>query len=348
MTHRRGFTLVEMLATIAVIGLLVALLVPAIQSARESARRSQCNNNLRQIGLAVLAYANANADILPAGSISPYSQAGKYGMAHGTATIYILPFLEQQRLYDSFDMSEPAIANGDTLVFPPRDIVWTTFLPGTSTRTVTVRIPTYICPSDVPIIPLPALANPRWDGGRLCYLASCGPNSMWPVHAQCPIINAFNTSAKPGTGSIRVPGPFGSMLTIGNGSKPLHRSYNDARCKMADIRDGASSTIFFGESRPDCGWGLRGWGWVTNGNGQGNTLVPINFDTCQPGPDGDGVSPCNKPATILAYGFRSMHPGGASFLMGDGAVVFLSETIDYETYQRLGAKADRQPITEAY
>ena len=352
--HRvRGLTLVELLATIAIIGLLAALLLPALQSGREMARRAQCGNNLRQIGLGVLAYANSNSDILPAGVIGTWRTDRTTGrdtyFYHGTATLYILPFIEQQRFFDTFDTSEPPLVSGNDLVFPARNTMWEAFLPGTSIRTCTQTISTYICPSDAPLKPHPVLLDPRWDGARLNYTASCGPNGMLG-HANCPLINTFNANVKPGTGSIRVPGAFGAFLTQPNKRDPLHRGYNDARCKMADIRDGASNTIFFGESRPDCNAGNRGWGWVGNGNGSGNTLVPLNFDTCQPGPHPDpaGVSFCNKPAQSLAHGFRSMHPGGVSFLMGDGAVVFISEVIDYATLQRLGAKADREPIVEPW
>lgn len=347
----RGLTLVELLATIAIIGLLVTLLIPAVQSVRETARRVSCANNLRQIGVGVLSYASSNSDILPAGVIGTWrtdrtTKKDTY-FYHGTATIYILPFIEQQRFFDTYDTSEPLLASGTDLVFPARNTMWEAFLPGTSIRTCTQTISTYTCPSDTPLVPYPVLLNPRWDGARLNYIASAGPQSMMG-HADCPLIWSFNANARAGTGSIRVPGPFGAFLTHPNKMDPVHRSYNDARCKMAEIRDGTSNTIFFGESRPDCNTQNRGWGWVGNTNGAGNTLVPLNFDTCQPGPSGDGVSFCNKPAQSLAYGFRSRHPGGVSFLMGDGAVAFISETVDYVTLQRLGAKADREPIVEQW
>ncbi len=104
----RGFTLVELLVVIAIIGILVALLLPAIQAAREAARRAQCQNNQKQISLAILNYASAHADELPPGGITDIPQGA--GCCNNKSkeswTLSILPFMELQNLYDQYDFDQ--------------------------------------------------------------------------------------------------------------------------------------------------------------------------------------------------------------------------------------------------
>jgi prepilin-type processing-associated H-X9-DG protein len=116
---------------------------------------------------------------------------------------------------------------------------------------------------------------------------------------------------------------------------------------MSEIRDGLSNTIFFGEVLPMSSW-HNGHGWATSNNGSGycSTVVPINFDTSSRESSGDG---CHRYCNYnTAEGFKSSHPGGANFAFGDGSVHFLPETIDHQSYQYLGAKADAQPVSTSY
>ena len=118
-------------------------------------------------------------------------------------------------------------------------------------------------------------------------------------------------------------------------------------CKLRDITDGLSHTIFMGEVRPLCS-AHNGQGWGSSNNGQGltSTLVPINYDTCDRSARVSGGDNCGRICnwnTELA--FKSRHPGGAQLLFGDGSVHFLSETIDHQNYQYLGAKDDGE-VTE--
>jgi len=101
MRHRRGFTLIELLVVIAIIAVLIALLLPAVQAAREAARRSQCVNNLKQLGLAVMNY-ESNNDCLPASTTFPTSQAQGWGWSFGWATS-ILPQMEQQAMFNALN-----------------------------------------------------------------------------------------------------------------------------------------------------------------------------------------------------------------------------------------------------
>jgi hypothetical protein len=108
--------------------------------------------------------------------------------------------------------------------------------------------------------------------------------------------------------------------------------------ELTDITDGLSKTIFVGEVRPLCSWhNGRGWATSNNGNGFSTTLIPINYDSCYDDhPDG-----CRRPCNYnTELGFKSSHPGGAHFLLGDGSAHFINEAIDMELYQDLGDKAD--------
>ena len=111
---------------------------------------------------------------------------------------------------------------------------------------------------------------------------------------------------------------------------------------LQQVSDGLSKTIFFGEVRPACSeHASNGWATSNNGNGYCTTLIPINFDTCNE----DAADPCQRPCNWnTEVGFKSAHPGGAQFLLGDGSIRFLPEDIDHQAYQYLGAKNDGQPI----
>lgn len=348
MKHHRGLTLVELLAVIAIIGMLVGILLPAVQAARESARRTTCTNNLKQVGVALQRFATVNSDRFPPGNVGPKRNisdpsAPEVCFALGTATMFLLPYVgDYADMYAAYDMSEPPrslMHNGTTWCFPARDNS-SRLVPGTSTPIRTVRIPTYICPSDVIRRSLPNNYAPY------NYVASVGPSFWSSDTTACSYLDGLATFAKPPTGSIRAPGVFGNYKRAAETSPYTIPEISSIYCALAAIRDGLSYTIAFGEGRPDCAdFLLEGWGAANNGCGGATTLLPLNFDTCQLEA---GASVCNKPRINTAYSnaFRSLHPGGVSFLLCDGRIAFLSEAIDHETLQRLGAKADGLVINE--
>jgi prepilin-type processing-associated H-X9-DG protein len=123
---------------------------------------------------------------------------------------------------------------------------------------------------------------------------------------------------------------------------PFHRWLNADPCSFHDILDGLSNTIFFGEVRPGCS-AHQNQGWVRNNNGQGltGTLIPINYDSC----NANAPNPCNRQCNWnTELGFKSRHPGGAQFLLGDGNARFIRQTISHPLYQKLGGKADGQVV----
>jgi prepilin-type N-terminal cleavage/methylation domain-containing protein len=339
-----GLTLVELLAVVAIIGLLAGLLLPAVQMARESSRRTQCNNNLKQIGMATQQFVSSNNDRLPPGQMYDYipSSSPLVEFRYASTLMMLLPFLDSQRLYDAYNLSDEKLYSGTTPVFQARDN-GSAVIPGTSRAARQTRMPGFICPSDTIWNPTYFWEyRPPFSIAPYNYNASAGPDTWDPwfdssctsVHGLLPLVTAKPTSANSysrKTGSVRSPGPFGR--------RQMQRAIQDTFCPVAAIRDGLSNTIAFGESRPDCFGSMRlGWGSVQNGCGVAVTTLPLNYDTCQP--PVTGAPPCNNPNTYFAKGFSSRHLGGVSFALCDGAVLFLSETIDYETLQKLGAKAD--------
>jgi prepilin-type N-terminal cleavage/methylation domain-containing protein len=315
----RGFTLVELLVVVAIIGTLVALLLPAVHGARESARAVQCRNNLKQLGTAISQY-NATHRSFPMGSWCRWDttqpQPRPRTEGKGNMLILMLPQLGQQVVYDAFDFSQPII---DFQKFP-----------GTRQQIRKHKIAMFECPSDDS-----ADVNPH-NLGLSNYVGSAGPkkisingNNVMP----CLCAHPFNEFFMRRLG-FGAPGPF----------LRHHSGTGFPAVRAAMIRDGLSNTIFMGELRGRCTSTIRG-GWTSSNHGTGviSTVVPINYDSCGDRGAYASINGCLTDCNWnVALGFKSAHPGGAHFVFGDGSVHFLPEIIDHWTYQYLGAIADGQ------
>ncbi len=235
----------------------------------------------------------------------------------------MLPYVEQQALYDIVDFRTQTdqTVNG--------------------VRTATRVVAGFRCPSsgEEPQTP--------WGVAGDNYGASCGPTpESWTGNPSCACDAA--QFYRPYADHAELTGYYN-----GNPAGPFTRNPASGdtlwACTMAKVKDGLTNTIFFGERLVLCSdHAHNGWGVIAN-NGEGmlSTLIPINYDTCRSLEQATaaGLDGCRARCNWnTEFGFRSEHPGGANFLMGDGSVHFLSQTIDMWTYQWLGAMNDKQPV----
>jgi prepilin-type N-terminal cleavage/methylation domain-containing protein len=348
MSRRRiGFTLVELLVVIAIIGILVGLLLPAVQAAREAARRMQCTNNLKQIGLAIYNYESSYKKIPPGSGFyggtvvylaAPNDRFGGADQNRSHLLARILPFMEQQALYQEF--------NND--IFPTDDArisVSGSTAGGELLRGI--KVPAYICPSDNNN-PFAVTINGRAGNVQPAnYAFSMGPTKALSNNAacSCPTYLSFDIYSQLNTTAANPSGPFTRVGAV----RPVIGGANSGyQGKFGDVSDGLSNTIFFGEVIADWSGHVRN-GWSHSNQWGKFTQIPINFDTrfvdaaqaTTAGKDGCSAR-CNW---NTAEGFKSRHTGGANFMIGDGSVHFLSQSIDMNTYNHLGSKAQGTPAS---
>ena len=306
---------------ITIIGILIALLLPAVQAAREAARRMQCTSNLKQIGLALHNY-HAARNCLPGGSNLNITNTGSWG----TWCLAILPQLEQQPLYDQFNFNAP-MTTGNT----------------SSVQTV---VPAFVCPTD-PLSAKPILTD-RYGG-----TGNNNPNpalGLWYAASMGPTHDGTNAGDVPGCVACpdgTTPSPTnrccqGWNYGTGNASLPQGRFTGmfgryPRGITFADVTDGLSNTIMCGETLPgDCRMlSVYACNFTVMA-----THVPIN--DINPATGARYADP-PPPSTAMDYthscGFKSLHPGGINVLMGDGSVHFCSTTIDYLLFNALGTRA---------
>lgn len=320
----RGFTLIELLVVIAIIAVLIALLLPAVQQAREAARRSQCKNNLKQIGLALHNY-HGTYQMFPAAFIYSASVIGNADSMYGWGTS-ILPYIDQAPLYTAIN------PGGRTL----RQVASSTDADAALLKT---PLSGFRCPSDV--------------------AAPTNNLSFWGSSGWSPQMNAtigVSTSNFNGVGTSNYvamvgPGGFGSAQGTLNGSV---RTFNDLKGiffansfrRIRDITDGTSNTIAIterdgGRISQTNAQNLAGV-WV--GPGQVSTLRQV-YQVLAIGSSyiNDGA------ATVEAspvQGAGSFHVGGAHFLIADGSVRFISENVSSDTYSALCQRDDGIPVGE--
>jgi prepilin-type N-terminal cleavage/methylation domain-containing protein/prepilin-type processing-associated H-X9-DG protein len=375
-----GFTLIELLVVIAIIGVLIALLLPAVQAAREAARRAQCTNNMKQLGLAVANYESANG-VYPLS----YVQVGLNGFPNyysdsgwgcWSPQALMLGYLEQGPLYNSLNTSVASYENLDN---------------GVQATAACTRISSFLCPSS----PLPNGTygyKPDYGMNQVSdqlpgnsYFASVGPSI-------CPW-----TSAKP-AGIFAIVTPLGAYPALGG---------IDAERGIRDIQDGTSNTIAFGEwkmgdfninklsltdginlMKSTSSGGIGNWNdpvntmpqgaaafpgfladcagaapgsvgnWKTNksrlgytwiqgmfGNAMGNTLLAPNppYPNCQLEPWGGDM---DAPGM---WGMSSYHPGGGNVAFADGSVRFLKSSTNVQIVWGLGSRNGGEVISsDAY
>jgi prepilin-type N-terminal cleavage/methylation domain-containing protein/prepilin-type processing-associated H-X9-DG protein len=357
---RHGFTLIELLVVIAIIAVLIAVLLPAVQSAREAARRVQCINNLKQLGLAFANYESTN-EVFPLGAVTGVTNAANSGWGNllnnnGLSWVALtLPFLEQNNLFNSINFKVAITANLDQ---PHFATAWYT------------TINTLQCPSDGDqdgfradgrsggggLGQYAATAAPLPPGGgtRMVpvtnYVASFGDNYCIGALTQGAIFPTETpyTIWPPVRGKPRIGWPgYQGTYADSNGNLPptgaagVLRGMFDCTTnqvvRLASIVDGTSNTISAGESLPAQRADNNVWQFGANADG---TTVPINYPTplnCDTA-GGFGTSNWASRCSYANTGFKSHHPGGANFVFADGSVHFLKQSIAMTTYCALGSR----------
>ena len=335
MKRSSAFTLVELLVVIAIIGILVALLLPAVQAAREAARRSSCQNNLKQLGLALHGYHGVHKRF-PANSYWYIGNVTNCGETitltkidlQGSMLLKLMPYLEESVIHDRVDFDDP---NGVIEQFKKPEIR-------------SAVLPVLRCPSDE----FPALSDdpPTDDQGR--------PVAPHAVTNYAPSVGAQRTFSS--GGSCNPPnGPEGNFFGNGDDVGLCTNLLEDTSgifsriifaASIPQILDGTSKTIAMGEVLPHCNYELIRFGWWDSQIYYVGTAPYINYDSCTATvPAWPTRQTC---ATFFNWntssGFKSKHPGGAQFVLADGSVRFISENIDYQNYQRLGDRRDGEAV----
>ena len=323
----RGFTLVELLVVIAIIGILVVLLLPAVQAAREAARRMQCSNNMKQLGIAMHNYMDAFKKAPYASNFADSIAAcGNFALItspHQSGNIMILPQLEQTGLYNSINFNQN-IDNGAANA---------ALLNGKF-------IPVFTCPSN----PLAgtgknALGNNfagftgatqegmyRFSGGTM-------NNTMVNTRDCTQAANSFCLNADGGIN--------GGWTCVHNSPSSIRGMFARGVASMGfkDITDGTSNTILMGETKPH--YSEFGGLWTFN---VPTTLFSLKLNSTFL-KNAEKASP-KVVSWLNAQGHASYHTGGVQFVFCDGSVRFMSESIDYPTYCLAGDRADGKVMGE--
>lgn len=371
---RPGFTLVELLVVIAIIGILIALLLPAVQAAREAARRAQCTNNLKQMGLALQNY-HDTYNRFPMGCCSQLTDQ-RWTPGTGGVMLRLLPYMEQQQLYNQFNLGLPIDwqpANMSPIPTPPAGpgpgaINAAAVAAGSTTGYLYYNlVPSFFCPSVSGGYGFRSGQNaPAGDRSLNDYGYSVGTANMgfqyyvgkgnlypympmkWPYPVQpgsdpnwADYFGSSYNVGWNGDGWNEMPssnGPFGA----GNWA-----------ATFTDISDGTSNVIAMMERPRNCGWDVAGYGWYQHNNGNLNdsrvsTVAPINFPSCfgDRDPQTGQIIPFGSwaggiPTDVSCNdGLKSKHPGGAQVVFCDGSTHFLRESMSYDTFQKLGSRMD--------
>jgi prepilin-type N-terminal cleavage/methylation domain-containing protein len=321
--HRSGFTLIELLVVIGVVGILLALILPAVQRSRESARRVDCQNRLKQIGLALHNY-HSSFELFPPGGVHLTTETpgtvplgDQFTDGRAPWTVLILPYLDEQPRHDRFDMATTFSTRFDLRLLTPEPNLTEQYRPLTK----------YQCPSDL---------NSSADATHCNYAACQGGGT-------------------PDDASEQTAGEV-PRLFYDNGL-----FFHNSSHSIGDISDGSTQTILVGETKyvgtpagfssTDAWWSwaaaVRSHDFVASLFNISATVDPINFPQNGEYTEEDVVrnhgvfQGANHGGQQRVYG--SWHPGGALFLLADGSVRFLNENMSINVYRSLGTRADGSP-----
>ena len=326
---RRAFTLVELLVVIAIIGILIAMLLPAVQAVREAARNTQCKNNIRQIALAAMNYESTNMRFPPGllfESIDSQTDTDGTPQEMGIL-VHLLPFIEANNIADLIEptLNPDRFGNDGT-----GEGFWGDYnaAGGRNTRFASLfKISSFECPSD------PVEAN----GTILALSTRSDTTPDWKFFFDLNRVrrlstNGYGVDGVGATNYVGVGGAVGDVRDI-----HLNRTYgaflgvfgNRSKTTFSNISDGSSNTLLFGEvaAKPNSGWPIEGassaqYSWM------GNIVMPMNLWSL------------NTNAQRDLYSFVSNHNGTINFANADGSVRAVPESADLETMRSLSGRSD--------
>lgn len=311
---RRAFTLIELLVVIAIIAVLIALLLPAVQQAREAARRTQCKNQLKQLGLAVHNYHDAQSCIPPGQVRISFATAPKF--RGWTLYVQILPYIDQGPLYNQWNFADP--------------------LANESSGNTALILPVLNCPSDI------ITQNPFVKPSGVKYaITSYGGNGGTQSHPPTATAgNGIFAGIGPATGV-----PAFNVIRVRDVSDGLSNTLLFGERSHVDLIFDSFSSLGGGMNA------MTGWGqWAASGGQYAlsdvtlSSWAPINYD--YPAGGGSGSFDTQPESILRINSFGSLHVGGANFTMADGSVRFISENINQSTLVALSTRGGGEVVSD--
>jgi prepilin-type N-terminal cleavage/methylation domain-containing protein len=348
MRRRLAFTLIELLVVIAIIGVLLALLVPAVQGAREAARRSHCANNLKQLGLGALGHHDAQRHLLTGGwgwkhTGNPNEGFGKN--QPGGWAFNVLPYIEEQILHDMGRGPDETVREAE------------------GKKRESIPVATFICPSRRSVKVFPYTSPPGFEISNIdrpdnvCrsdYAANAGDFTAVPNTGKCsgPAVSVCPSGADPigATGGPLGDGGLNSSETGPNGNFANCSGviFQTSEVNLADVRDGASRTLLIAERHVYVDHMEKGDADDDDQSAYvGFDRDGIRYTAKPPRQDTPGDPPGAPPFCFYEFPFGSSHSGVFQAVFCDGSVRGIEYSIDMTIFQRLGHRKDGQVMDES-
>jgi prepilin-type N-terminal cleavage/methylation domain-containing protein len=326
---RAAFTLVELLVVIAIIGILIALLLPAVQAAREAARRSQCLNNLKQLGVAMHNYHDSKGTLPPGlGVVESATGSLSVNCCYGTWQMLILPYLEQANVSDLYQNW-----GGNPADPGPR------YSGGPNTTNVTTkRFATLTCPSDMPNAPISNITSHNY-----------APNYGNTAYGQQATLSGVKFGGAP-FGKAQFVSVDKAVTTTTPGNYKVRPQKGKP---FSEILDGLSNTLLMGEVLQGQGSDLRGFTWWSDASGfqafiGPNSPIPDRIYTasyCNNQPKLNLPCAVSNGSNPHMFGSRSRHPGGVQVTLGDGSGRFVNQNVSINIWRGLATSRGSETVT---